>query len=418
MPRRIERKAPPAGVTTPPDRPHAGTVLLAAAVLLIGLLAYAVYPSLSPFVILAGLLYLLYPYRREEVPRRLLWLGTILFAVWFLSAIIGVLAPFLIALFLAYILNPLVVWLEKRRFRRWLSTLLIMILLVGGVVAFGLFIVPVALDQFRALTTGAGALAEDASRAIESGSLFEFLGRFGVTGEKAKEVLAQNLTPKLEEMLTTLFAGLFDIVSSVSTVAHQLLNIIIVPFVLFYLLLDFPLVVHRCTMLVPKRTRPRFVQLASRADDLMGEYFRGAMLVAAIQGTISGFVLWLAGVQYAVVLGLMTAALDFVPYVGLAVSLLVASIVALLSGGAVGTRVLIVVIMYLAQKVFEAAVLGPKILGTHVGLHPVILILSLLVFGYFLGFVGLLIAVPATALLIAGVKEWEAVRKSAGPGGA
>jgi predicted PurR-regulated permease PerM len=114
----------------------------------------------------------------------------------------------------------------------------------------------------------------------------------------------------------------------------------------------------------------------------------------------------------------MTAALDFVPYVGLAVSLVVASIVALLSGGAVGTRVLIVVVMYLAQKVFEAAVLGPKILGTHVGLHPVILILSLLVFGYFLGFVGLLIAVPATALLIAGVKEWEAVRKNAAPGGA
>jgi predicted PurR-regulated permease PerM len=171
-------------------------------------------------------------------------------------------------------------------------------------------------------------------------------------------------------------------------------------------------------MLVPKHARPRFVQLASRADDLMGKYFRGAMLVAAIQGTISGFVLWLAGVQYAVVLGLMTAALDFVPYVGLAVSLVVASIVALLSGGAVGTRVLIVVVMYLAQKVFEAAVLGPKILGTHVGLHPVILILSLLVFGYFLGFVGLLIAVPATALLIAGVKEWEAVRKNAAPGGA
>jgi predicted PurR-regulated permease PerM len=418
MPRRIDRDPAPGGVTIPPERPHAGTVLLAAAVLLIALLAYAVYPSLSPFVILAGLLYLLYPHRREEVPRRLLWLGTFLFVVWFFSAIIGVLAPFLIALFLAYILNPLVVWLGKHRIPRWISTLLIMILLVGGIVAFGLFIVPVALDQFRALTSGAGALAEDASRAIESGSLFEFLGRFGVTGEKAKEVLAQNLTPKLEEMLTRIFAGLFDIVSSVSSVAHQLLNIIIVPFVLFYLLLDFPLVVHRCTMLVPKHARPRFVQLASRADDLMGKYFRGAMLVAAIQGTISGFVLWLAGVQYAVVLGLMTAALDFVPYVGLAVSLVVASIVALLSGGAVGTRVLIVVVMYLAQKVFEAAVLGPKILGTHVGLHPVILILSLLVFGYFLGFVGLLIAVPATALLIAGVKEWEAVRKNAAPGGA
>ena len=109
----------------------------------------------------------------------------------------------------------------------------------------------------------------------------------------------------------------------------------------------------------------------------------------------------------------LTAALDFVPYVGLAVSLIVASIVALFSGGAVGTKVLVVVIMYLSQKIFEAAVLGPKILGSHVGVHPVLLILSLLVFGYFMGFLGLLIAVPLTALLLAGVKEWEAVRKRA-----
>ncbi len=397
----------------PGDRSRPETVLYAAAVLLIALLSYAVYPSLSPFVMLAGLFYLLYPYRREPVPRRLLWLGTLLFAVWFFTAIIGVLAPFIIALFLAYILNPLVVALERRRIPRWLSTLVLMVLLVGAVVSFGLFIVPAALEQFRALTSGAGALAEDASRAIESGSLVEFLGRFGVSGERAKEVLAQNLTPKLEEMLSRLFEGLFDIVSSVSSLAHQLLNIIIVPFVLFYLLLDFPLVLHRFSMLVPKRSRARFTALAAKADDLMGKYFRGAILVAAIQGTISGIVLWIAGVQYAIVLGLMTAVLDFVPYVGLAVSLVVASIVALLSGGAVGAKVLCVVIMYLSQKVFEAAVLGPKILGTHVGLHPVLLILSLLVFGYFMGLVGLLIAVPATALLIAGVKEWESARKAA-----
>jgi predicted PurR-regulated permease PerM len=401
----------------PAPRSAAETVLLAAAVLLIGLLAFAVYPTLSPFVILAGLAYLLYPYRHDQVPRRLLWLGTFLFVIWFLSAIIGVLAPFLIALFLAYVLNPLVVLLEKRRIPRWLSTLIIMLLLVGALVTLGLFLVPVALEQFQALTAAAGTLAGDASRAIESGALVELLGRFGVSGEKAREVLTQNLTPKLEEMLTRLFGGLSDIVSSVSTVAHQLLNIIIVPFVLFYLLLDFPLVLHRGAMLVPKRSRTRFTQLASRADDLMGSYFRGAILVAAIQGSISGFVLWIAGVQYAVVLGLMTAALDFVPYVGLAVSLVVASTVALFSGGAVGTKVLCVVVMYLGQKVFEAAVLGPKILGKHVGLHPVLLILSLLVFGEFLGLVGLLIAVPATALLIAGVKEWESARKRAAAGG-
>ena len=417
MPRRVH--AQPATMSVPaekhnePPADRAHVVLLAAALLMVALLCYAVYPALSPFVILAGLLILLYPVRLEPVPRLLLRLGVFLFAVWFLGAIIGVLAPFLIALFFAYVLNPLVALLERRGMPRWLSSLAILLLLLGGVVAAGLFVVPALLEQARALVAGAGALADDASRAIESGSLTRFLERLGVTGEKAREVLAQNLTPKLQEMLTRLFEGLFDVVSGLSSLAHQLLNIIIVPFVLFYLLMDFPVVLHRTTMLVPRRSRDRFVRLAEQADRLMGRYFRGAILVAAIQGTISGVVLWIVGVQYPVVLGVMTGVLDFIPYVGLAVSLIVASVVALLSGGAVGTKVLCVVVMYLAQKLFEATVLGPRILGSHVGLHPVLLILCLLIFGYFLGFVGLLIAVPATALIIAGVKEWEAERKRA-----
>jgi hypothetical protein len=144
------RNRPGAGEISPETRPGATMVLLVASVLVIGLLSYAVYPSLSPFVILACLLVLLYPHRGEEVPRRLLWLGVLLFAVWFLSAIIGVLAPFLIAFFLAYLLNPLVVWLEQRRVPRWVSTLAIVLLMIGAVVAFGLFIVPVAFEESSA----------------------------------------------------------------------------------------------------------------------------------------------------------------------------------------------------------------------------------------------------------------------------
>jgi predicted PurR-regulated permease PerM len=95
-------------------------------------------------------------------------------------------------------------------------------------------------------------------------------------------------------------------------------------------------------------------------------------------------------------------------------SLVVSCIVALFSGGPVLTKVVLVIILYLTQKLLEATVLAPKIIGAQVGLHPVLLILCLLVFGYFLGFVGLLIAVPATALIIAGVFEWEARKQKPG----
>ena len=132
--------------------------------------------------------------------------------------------------------------------------------------------------------------------------------------------------------------------------------------------------------------------------------------MATIQGCISATALWFIGVQYPLVLGIMTGVLNFIPYVGLLVSLMVSSIVALFSGEPVVVKVCGVVILYLSQKLLEATVLGPKIIGAQVGLHPVLLILCLMVFGYFMGLVGMLIAVPATALILAGVGEWETRR--------
>jgi predicted PurR-regulated permease PerM len=391
------------------------TLLLAAGVLLLALLCYAIAPALSPFVVVLAIVFLLTPLRGNPVARRFMLLGVGLFAVWFFSSISGLLTPFLIAFLIAYVLNPSVTWLETRRVPRWLSSLVVVLFLLGAVVAVGIFFVPLALEQLQSVNSRAAALADDLSRFIGSGKLFDVLARFGVDPSKAREVVMQNLGPRVEELLKNLFEALFGVVAGVSSVAHQLLNIIIIPFVAFYLLMDFPVVTHRFAMLVPKRSRGRFVELASRADAIMGRYFRGAIILATLQGIISGCVLAMIGVDYAVPLGLMTAVLDFIPYVGLAISLVVACIVALFSGGAVLTKVTLVVIMYLTQKLLEGTVLAPKILGSHIGLHPVLLILCLLVFGYFLGFVGLLIAVPATALIIAGVKEWETARKQKVP---
>ena len=139
----------------------------------------------------------------------------------------------------------------------------------------------------------------------------------------------------------------------------------------------------------------------------MGKYFRGMVVVAIVQGLIASFGLLAIGVRYSLVLGIMTGLLTMVPYVGLIVSLVVSFFVALFSDPPVVARAIAVVVLFLSQKLLQATVLDPKIIGSQVGLHPVLLILCLLVFGYFLGFIGMLIAVPATALAIAGTREWR-----------
>ena len=394
------------------DRSTPGVFILIAGLLVLAGLAYSVSAILSPFVLVFGLVYILSPFREHQIARRLMWFGIFLFALWFLYSILGILAPFLLAFLLAYILNPFVSSLEGRGFPRWASALVTVLLMIGVVIAVLLFIMPLAIQQFEGLLSGLGQIVEDVGNLLKSGAIFEVLGRYGIPVDRAREAISSQLTPRLEDLLKALVTAVLGFVTGVSGLVMQLLNAIIIPFLTFYMLMDFPTITHRFLMITPRSQRDRVRRIGGLADGVLGKYFRGALVVAIIQGCIAGTGLWVIGVNYPLVLGLMTGILDFIPYVGLITSLVVSVAVAAFSGGNLLAKIVAVVLLFLCQKLLEATVLGPKIIGKQVGLHPVLLILCLLVFGYFLGFIGLLIAVPGTALIIAGVKEWELSRNS------
>jgi predicted PurR-regulated permease PerM len=381
-------------------------VLIVVAALILGALAFTVQSILSPFVLLAALLILLHPYRREPVARKILTLGVFLFMVWFTVSLLGLLAPFLVALFLAYLLNPLVAMAERRKIPRWagalLSLLAILLVATGAIV----FLLPPAVTQLKGAISSAASMPGDLLALLQSEDTLAFMQRFGIAPDQVRTFLAEQISPRLEGILTKVFEVLLGVVTSMSAIVLQLVNIIIIPFLVFYLLKDLPDLRRRMVDLFPAARQADVEETLDWVDGILGRYFRGAVLVALIQGIIAGVALALIGVDYALVLGLMTGVLNFIPYVGLLISLVVSSLVAILSGGAIGGKVISVVLLYLSQKLLEATVLGPKIVGSEVGLHPVALILCLLVFGYFLGFVGLLIAVPATALMMSGTGRW------------
>jgi predicted PurR-regulated permease PerM len=343
-----------------------------------------------------------------------MWFGVFVFAVWFFYSLLGILIPFLIAFLLAYLLNPVVTILELRRVARWVSSLVVVVVLIAVAVTTVLFVVPPAAHQFQSILSSVAIIAQDVTTILQSGRLFEIMQQFGIPVETARELIADQVSPRLQNVLTVLFEGVFGFVTGFSSVLLHLINIVIIPFLLFYLLKDFPELLHSFSKLISPAKRERALSVAGRIDEVLGQYFRGAIIVAIIQGTIAALALTAIGVRYPLVLGIMTGILNFIPYVGLLTSLVVSCIVALMSGDPVFVKVVAVVALFLSQKLLEAGVLGPKIIGTKVGLHPVLLILSLLVFGYFLGFIGMLIAVPATALLMAFGTEWL-TRRDAGP---
>jgi predicted PurR-regulated permease PerM len=385
--------------------------MLIAVLALVALAAVAltVQSILSPFVVLAAVIFLLAPYRDNILIRRSLVLAVVLVVLWAFTTLLGLLIPFLFAFLLAYIFDPIVTRLEGRGVPRWASSAGIVLVFVGCLIAVVMFVLPLVFLQFEGILSGFRTLLGDAGTWLESGRVAALLESVGIPAASVRATLQSELVPRVEGILTGLVEGMLGLVSGLTSVALHVINAIIIPFVVFYLLKDFPSISARYYQAFPENRRAGARSLLASIDGVLGGYFRGAVIVAIIQGTISALVLWAIGVNYALVLGVMTAVLNFIPYVGLVISLVVASMVALFSGEPVLTKVAGVVVLYLSQKLLEATVLGPKIIGPQVGLHPVVLILCLMVFGYFLGFIGLLIAVPATALLLL---AWAKVEES------
>lgn len=198
---------------------------------------------------------------------------------------------------------------------------------------------------------------------------------------------------------------------TITSFLTQVFYIILIPFLTFYFLTDFPKIGNRFLKLFPRRMRDRVADYLSRSDELIGHYLRGALIVAVLQGIIVSALFSAIGMKYSLLLGLLACIFDLVPYFGLIAIMVLSAIVATFSDPPVLLKLALAVGSIGFLHIIEVVLLSPKIVGSKVGLHPLIIILSLLLFMYFLGIVGLLIAVPTTALIILFVRDWEARKR-------
>jgi len=373
-------------------------------ILLSGLLLFTIQSVVTPFLVIASIEFLLYPIRQLRLAKRIMWLAFLLFLAWFLFELGGILLPFIISFLLAYLFNPLVLKLELLHFPRWLSSLLVIIVLITIIAAGIVFIMPIAIQQFDSVLSTVSDKTNQIVTFIKDGRVFVWLSHYGIPVDYSKELLTQQLSSRLEVLLKNFLVSTLSFFSSISNIITQIINLLIIPFLTFYLLKDFPTILKTFKEWIPHVRKDFFLHYFSEVDKLMGKYLRGALTVALIHGTLAAILLSLFGINYAVMLGMIAGALSLIPFVGLFISLSLSLIVALFSGDPVWLKVVFVFVTYGFMQMLEAFVLSPYILGKQVGLHPVLLILSLMVFGYFAGFLGLLIAVPSTSLIVLTVK--------------
>ena len=389
-------------------------VLLAGGVMLLLVLIYTIHAILSPFLALGAILFLLFPMRRYVLARNLMWLAIMLFALWFLDAVSNILAPFIISLVFAYMLDPVVDLFEGWKVPRWVSALVLILLFITGVTLALFFVFPVAVQQLEGALDALSRISNDFRTVLWNSKLLKLLERYGLSAEDLKNTFANQLTPKFEDVVKGLVHAAGSLLTGISNVITQVLYVIMIPFLTFYFLTDFPKIAQRFRMLFPRRLRPRVAEYMEQADDLIGHYLRGALTVATLQGITVSVAFSIVGIRYALLLGLLAALLDLVPYFGLIIIMFLAGVMAGLSDPPMLPKVAFAIGSIGFLHIVEVVFLSPKIVGSKIGLHPLLIILSLLLFMYWLGFVGLLIAVPTTALIILFVRDWE--RRRHGPG--
>jgi predicted PurR-regulated permease PerM len=312
-----------------------------------------------------------------------------------LVALSPVLSPFLIALTLAYLLAGWVARLTRLGLPRPLAVLGVEVVFLSVVVALAALVVPVLAHEWPLLRDQLPVLIQKIDAWLSP--LLQAWGvdvRLDVEGFKGfvREHLSENLGDGAARMLSSLQLG-GSLVLAV--VGHAIL----VPVALYYLLLAWPRLMGRLNLSLPRNWREPVGRFMAECDLVLGGYVRGQVSVMLAMALYYALALRWAGLDLAWPIGIFTGLALCVPYVGFGLGLMLAMLAGLLQLEPMQALVWIGGIYALGQLI-ESFVLTPRWVGERIGLHPLVVIFALLAFGQLLGFVGVLLALPASAVLL------------------
>ncbi len=342
--------------------------------------------------------------RRPLPLRHYLWgVGAALIVFFALRWLNSVITPFLIGAILAYLGTPLVDAAQRRRVPRSIATTIVVLLF--GLVILAIFLVLIPLVQSEV------ALAAKRLPALFSEGLAQvgpwLYQRFGIVValdmDSLKSLVTQN-AESAHELSLRLLSGL----KAGGRIALSILiNLALIPVVMFYLLRDWKMIGARLQELVPRDWEGKFRTIIREIDVVLAEFLRGQFSVMVVLAIYYAVGLTIAGLDRALAIGILTGLLVFIPYVGFGLGFVLGIVAALLqwSGWPAFMGVLAV---YGIGQLLENYVLVPWLVGDRIGLHPIAVIFALLAFGALFGFAGVLLALPISAALLVGLRHLRA----------
>lgn len=362
----------------------------------------------NPLITALIAVFILMPFVKEsEFVKRIVLMISLIFIGWLLSEIGFALLPFALSFLIAYLFDPIVTFLSKKKFPRWLAALLIILIFVGAVSSVAVLVFPVLFSQLDVAIDKFSSLVNTVSDYLDSRKFYNLLGNLGLPEDKLREIIKREFIPKVEGIFTVILEALLSLVTSLSKVATQVLNAILIPILSFYFLKDFNRLKELIKSILQKKDKKLLNDL-KRINHILRTYIGWQICAAAIIATVSSTAFSLFKLPFPVVLGVLCGLLNPIPYLGIFASMIIGAVTIVIVGAPnMLQQVIVLISVITALHFINTYFLEPNVTGKLIGVHPVLLLASLFVFGGLFGFVGLLIAVPTTAVIMMFFNDWR-----------
>ena len=319
------------------------------------------------------------------------------YLLWLLSPI---LTPFLAAAILAYIFDPLVDRLELRGVSRTLGTVIAILMLLLGVVALLLIILPLFAKESAQLAQEIPSFVDK----LKTSFIPWINEKLGVTIALDISSFRQFVTENASDATGVAKRILASVGVGGLAVVGFLINLLLIPVVLFYVLRDWDVLIKNIDESIPRRFHATISTVGREIDAVLSEFLRGQLSVMAIMAVFYVVGLKLVGLELALPVGLITGLLVFIPYLGSGTGLLLGTVAAVMQFPSLNGVVLVWVVFTIGQLI-EGLAVTPWLVGERIGLHPVVVLFALLAFGQIFGFFGVLLALPASAAMLVGLRH-------------
>ncbi|MDP8217579.1 MAG: AI-2E family transporter [Candidatus Theseobacter exili] len=349
------------------------------------------------------------PYTLDRIVRIGIGVGLIWASVKLLGYLSDVLIPFAIAVLLAYLMNPLVVLLQKKISNRLVAVLLSLTLVSGVLITLTILIIPAIVNEISQMGSMLSAFVTNANLSAEASKrlppdLWQAIQNYAESKEVQDFFRTEDFWNILEAVAKKILPGIWGVIAGTASFFMGLIGLTIIGLYLVFLLLDFKKLSAGWQKLIPPNYRESVLGFISDFERAMSRYFRGQATVASIVGIMFALGFWMIGLPLGILLGLFIGLLNMVPYlqiIGLIPALLLAIMRGLESGSSFWMPVSLTAMVFIVVQSIQDTILVPKIMGRVTGLSPAIILLSLSIWGKLLGIFGLLIALPMTCLLYA-----------------